>query len=95
MPREILLKCQEESVVYVIADDCCHHKMSKLAAPHHLQQLLPVEKYNVSLRGQKSTRKEVGGLFFIKKDMVVFFEGILTKVSSQPIEVLQILFGIF
>lgn len=68
-----MLKCQEESVVYVIADDCCHHKMSKLAASHHLQQFLPVEKYNASLRGQKSTRKEVSGLLY-QKDLVMFLK---------------------
>lgn len=56
MPREMLLKCQEENV-FVISDDCCHCKMSKLAAPHHLQQLLHIEKYSASLKGQKSTRK--------------------------------------
>lgn len=67
----MLLKCQEESVVYVIADDCCHHKTSKLAAPHHLQQLLPAEKYNASLKGQKPIRKEVGGQF-IKKTWLSF-----------------------
>lgn len=47
-PRGMLLMCQ--GIVYVIADDCCHCKMCKLAAPQHLRQLLPVEKYSASLK---------------------------------------------
>lgn len=54
----MLLKCQEENIVFVIADDFCHCKMSKLATPPHLQQLLHIEKYSTSLKGQKNTRKE-------------------------------------
>lgn len=78
MPREMLLKCQKESILCVIVDDCCHCKMSKLAAPHHLQQLLPVEKYNASLRGQKSTRKEVCGILY-QKDLVMFLKVFLLR----------------
>lgn len=94
MPRKMLLKCQEDSIVYVNVDDCCHCKMSKLAAPHHLQQLLPVEKYSASLKGQKSTRKEVGGILYWK-DLAVSFDGIPIKMSSQPIKVWQILWADF
>lgn len=49
-PRERLLMCQKEGIVYVIADDCCHCKMCTLAAPQHLPQLLPDEKYSASLK---------------------------------------------
>lgn len=63
--------------------------MHKLAAPQHLQQLLPVEKYSASLKGQKSSKKEVGVIIY-QNDLAVVFEGIPIKMSSQPIKTLQI-----
>jgi len=89
-PRGMLLMCQEKGILYDIADDCCHCRMCKLAAPEHLWQLLPVEKYSASLKEQNSSKKEVGGILY-QKYLAVFSEGIAIKVSSQPIKILQIL----